>query len=81
MNTDKHGYKAKLQITNYRLQIKKTSVFICVYLWLISLCLCAFPFQTKAQVRPVYDYGAIGLGQLLKKLNNTKSVMHIGASN
>ncbi|HLM59946.1 MAG TPA: PIG-L family deacetylase, partial [Pyrinomonadaceae bacterium] len=35
--------------------------------------------ETKAQVRPVYDYGAIGLGQLLKRLNNTKSVMHIGA--
>lgn len=34
---------------------------------------------TFAQVRPVYDYGATGLGQLLKKLNTTKSVMHIGA--
>ncbi len=38
-----------------------------------------FPFSVSTQVRPVYDYGAIGLGQLLKKLNNTKSVMHIGA--
>ena len=59
----------------------KKSVSICVHLWLISLCLCAFaPLrETSAQVRPVYDYGAIGLGQLLKRLNNTKSVMHIGA--
>ena len=49
--------------------------FLCVSvsLWLI------FPFKVKAQARPVYDYGAIGLGQLLKRLNNTKSVMHIGA--
>ncbi len=38
-----------------------------------------FPFSIKAQVRPVYDYGAIGLGQLLKKLQTTKSVMMIGA--
>lgn len=37
------------------------------------------PFTVVAQVRPVYDYGAIGLGQLLKKLQTTKSVMMIGA--
>lgn len=54
-------------------------MFVCVHLWLIALCLGAFPETTNAQVRPVYDYGAIGLGQLLKRLNNTKSVMHIGA--
>jgi LmbE family N-acetylglucosaminyl deacetylase len=40
----------------------------------LFVSLCVF-----AQVRPVYDYGALGLGQLLKRLNNTKSVMHIGA--
>ncbi len=39
----------------------------------------SFQFSVQAQVRPVYDYGAIGLGQLLKKLNNSKSVMMIGA--
>ena len=38
-----------------------------------------FPFSVRSQVRPVYDYGAIGLGQHLKKLNTTKSVMMIGA--
>lgn len=38
-----------------------------------------FSVSVKSQVRPVYDYGAIGLGQLLKKLNTTKSVMMIGA--
>lgn len=32
-----------------------------------------------AQVRPMYDQGALGLGQLLKRLNNTKSLMMIGA--
>ncbi len=38
-----------------------------------------FPFSVYSQVRPVYDYGANGLGQLLKRLPNTKSVMMIGA--
>ncbi len=60
--------------------MKKKSVSICVYLWLIAL-LCVFaPFrEIFGQVRPVYDYGATGLAQTLKKLNTTKSVMMIGA--
>ncbi len=41
--------------------------------------LCILCGSISAQVKPVYDQGAIGLGQLLKRLNNTKSVMHIGA--
>ncbi len=69
----------KIQRPKLKIQINKLSVSICVYLWMFSLCLFAFPSLTKAQVRPVYDYGAIGLGQLLKRLNTTKSVMHIGA--
>ena len=32
-----------------------------------------------AQVRPVYDMGAIGLGQMLKRLQTTASAMHTGA--
>jgi LmbE family N-acetylglucosaminyl deacetylase len=80
MNTDKHRYEGKLQIPDSRFQIKKSSVSICVYLWMISL-LCAFaPLrETSAQIRPVYDYGATGLAQALKRLNTTASVMHIGA--
>ena len=70
----------KFQTSNFRARIKKKSVIIFAALWLISLfCASAPLLETPAQVRPVYDYGAIGLGQLLKKLNNTKSVMHIGA--
>lgn len=79
MNTDKHRYENQFQISNFKFQIIEKSVFICVHLWLISLCFFASPTENRAQVRPVYDYGAIGLGQLLKRLNNTKSVMHIGA--
>ena len=51
--------------------------FLTVFVLLFSIF--HFPFSVKAQVRPVYDYGANGLGQLLKKLNTTKSVMMIGA--
>src|SRR5881398_3234838 len=43
---------------------------------LVSLFLAA---AIPAQVRPVNDYGALGLAQLLKRLNTTASVMMIGA--
>lgn len=33
----------------------------------------------RAQVRPIYDMGAIGLGQQLKRLQTTASAMHTGA--
>ena len=60
------------QSTNRFLKIYSVSCFLCLFCISTSL-------SVKAQVRPVYDYGAIGLGQLLKRLNNTKSVMMIGA--
>lgn len=40
---------------------------------------CLHLREASAQVRPVYDYGATGLAQLLKRLNTTASAMHIGA--
>jgi LmbE family N-acetylglucosaminyl deacetylase len=76
---NKNNHENEFQISDFNPQIKKKSAVICVHLWLLSLCLLSFPSKSDAQVRPVYDYGAIGLGQLLKRLNNTKSVMHIGA--
>jgi LmbE family N-acetylglucosaminyl deacetylase len=50
----------------------------------LSLCLilllCVSASQRlNGQVRPVNDYGALGLGQLLRKLQTTGSVMMIGA--
>ena len=65
-----------------RLKVNNTvfarlSVSTCVYLWTISL------FGTcnvvQAQVRPVNDYGAIGLVHQLRRMNTTASVMMIGA--
>lgn len=38
-----------------------------------------FPFSLPAQVRPIYDYGAAGLGQQLKRLQTTASAMHTAA--
>ena len=35
--------------------------------------------QINAQVRPIYDNGAIGLGQQIKRLQTTASAMHTGA--
>jgi LmbE family N-acetylglucosaminyl deacetylase len=46
---------------------------VSVSLWLIV------PFHANAQIRPVYDQGALGLGRLLKRLNTSASVMMIGA--
>ena len=49
------------------------------------VCLLALIFQffsatrVDAQVRPLYDLGAIGLGQQLKRLQTTASAMHTGA--
>jgi LmbE family N-acetylglucosaminyl deacetylase len=37
------------------------------------------PGRAEAQVRRVYDNGALGLGQLLRRLQTTASAMHTGA--
>ena len=50
------------------------SALICVLLWLISL-----PLSSHSQIRPIYDQGALGLAQDLKRLNTTASVLMIGA--
>jgi LmbE family N-acetylglucosaminyl deacetylase len=47
---------------------------------LLAFLLCFFAsLRFDAQVRPINDYGALGLGHLLKRLNTTASVMMIGA--
>ncbi len=42
----------------------------------LIICLVQSAF---AQVRPIYDQGAVGLVQKIKRIGNTKRVMHIGA--
>jgi LmbE family N-acetylglucosaminyl deacetylase len=86
MNTDKHRsglISTKLQASGLQLptgnMLRKLSVFICVHLWIISLCFLGLPGRAVAQIRPVYDQGALGLGRLLKRLNTSASVMMIGA--
>lgn len=57
--------------------VGKLSLSICIYLWTISLL--GSGNVGHAQVRPVNDYGAIGLAQQLRRLSTTASVMMIGA--
>ncbi|MFZ1701495.1 MAG: PIG-L family deacetylase [Pyrinomonadaceae bacterium] len=49
--------------------------------WVIIgiLIFIVVPSPSGAQVRSVNDYGALGLGRLLRRLNTTASVMMIGA--
>jgi LmbE family N-acetylglucosaminyl deacetylase len=47
---------------------------------MVLLCVSASLHLTApAQIRPVYDQGALGLAQSLKRLNTTASVLMIGA--
>lgn len=47
---------------------------------LIVLCVSAcLRLDVLAQVRPVNDYGALGIGRLLKRINTTASVLMVGA--
>jgi len=57
-----------------RLPLKKYTAFLLLFL------LVGFNFsKTIAQVRPIYDLGASGLAQKLKRLQTTASAMHTGA--
>ena len=47
--------------------------------FLLLLAIAPNAFTTKAQVRAIYDNGAVGLGQKLKRLQTTASAMHTGA--
>lgn len=47
---------------------------------LLLLCVSAsLRSDVAAQIKPVYDQGALGLGRLLKRLNTSATVMMIGA--
>src|SRR5688572_9123737 len=47
---------------------------------IMFLCVSAsLRLNTPAQIRPVYDQGALGLAQLIKRLNTTASALMIGA--
>ncbi|MEP6947117.1 MAG: NEW3 domain-containing protein [Acidobacteriota bacterium] len=56
---------------------RRISVIALDLLVLLSLIVAAVP--GRAQVRPIYDMGSIGLAQTLKRLQTTASAMHTGA--
>ena len=79
MNADKHRSFLKSIVLPFRGFVglsgpRSLFAFICVHLWLISV-----PLSGHSQIRPVYDQGALGLAQDLKRLNTTASVLMIGA--
>lgn len=54
----------------------------CFVVGFVLFLLCVFMsprLEVSAQIKPVYDQGALGLGRLLKRLNTSASVMMIGA--
>jgi LmbE family N-acetylglucosaminyl deacetylase len=78
MKTERHGSEQAPTAIKTKWSFRQTirvSALLCVHLWLISL----LHIGTPAQVRPVYDQGALGLAQQLKRLNTTASVLMIGA--
>ena len=76
MKIVKMSTKSKRIISRER-QSKCLSACIRVHLRLILFLLLSS--VTYSQVRPVNDYGVMGLAQLLKRLQTTGSVMMIGA--
>jgi len=54
--------------------INKISTF-----FLLFILVCSSFLTSRGQVRPIYDNGATGLGQVLKRLQTTASAMHTGA--
>jgi LmbE family N-acetylglucosaminyl deacetylase len=57
----------------------KNSNFTSFISLFLILTFFVLPFSLQAQVRPIYDSGSAGLGQLLKRLQTVASVMHTGA--
>ncbi len=47
--------------------------------FLLTLSFILYPLSFGAQVRPIYDMGAVGLAQQLERLQTTASAMHTGA--
>ncbi len=69
IDTDKHRYKTQFQISNFRFQILKTSVFICVYLWIIFLISCASKPTDLRTLAPAETLVYIEVNDLAKTLN------------
>lgn len=57
----------------------KSSAFVALWLAFSTLSTLSIPVTVRPQVRPIYDYGASGLGQVLLRLQTTASVMYTGA--
>ncbi len=59
--------------------MKSFTLYSTIMFFLVVSFVLATPVHIAAQVRPVYDWGAGGLGQKLRRLNTTASAMHTAA--
>src|SRR6185369_8115535 len=66
----------RLPNKSYRMNHNVNIVQACGRLLVVVLLTAA---ATSAQIRPIYDQGALGIAQDLKRLNTTASVLMIGA--
>jgi len=70
MNTDTHRFKTKFQISNFKFQISKTSVFTFVCLWLILLVSCASKPTDLRTLAPAETLIYLETNDLAKTLNS-----------
>ena len=66
-------------MVDFRARRLLSTLLILSFLSVTATLRLALPDEARAQVRPVYDMGAIGLGQMLKRLQTTASALHTGA--
>ena len=60
-----------------KLKNRRISIITLNIVTLISIVMVSVP--VRAQVRPIYDLGASGLGQKLRRLQTIASAMHTAA--
>lgn len=63
----------------HKMKRNLTRLLVLSFVWISASVWLSIPKASHAQVRPIYDMGASGLGQMLQRLQTTASAMHTGA--
>ncbi|HUR99790.1 MAG TPA: PIG-L family deacetylase [Pyrinomonadaceae bacterium] len=67
-------------MTNWsQMKVESFPASVCAIVAMFCAVVLAYPAPAAAQIRPVYDQGALGLAQSLKRLNTTAKALMIGA--
>ena len=78
MNADRHGSgldKRRIKLREFISMSFSQRVYLSAFVFVLLFA----PLSATAQIRPIYDQGALGLAQDLKRLNTNASVLMIGA--